>query len=305
MVKEYMIEFKNVEIADKEWAKPLLTAADYGGCHQNFTNIFAWADFYNYQIARVRDFLVVKGFYEGVDYYFYPAGRGDVRPVLEEMRHDARERGYRFVMLGLSSENYRELEQLYPGQFEFRKMHEGSFDYVYRIEKLVHLKGNKLHSKRNHINYFKKTFSNWRFELITEDNLEECWQMNLKWCEQHSSENAVIASECCAVKRCFENFEALGLEGALIRLDGQVIAYTMGEQLNSKTYVIHVEKAFSEIRGAYQMINREFAAYVHQKYPHLIYMNREEDMGFEGLRKAKMSYYPDAMEEKYSATYRE
>lgn len=296
-----MINFKNVELNDKQWMEPLIAKADMRACHQNFTNILAWSEIYNYRVAQVHDFLVVKGRLDEQHYYFYPAGQGDIKVVLEEMKQDALDCGHDLVLFGVSPENIEEMNRVFPEQFEFQEMRD-SFDYVYLLEKLVSLSGNKLHSKRNHINRFKQNNS-WSFELITPENIAECWEMNLAWCEQHEANKEEIAKESCAVRRCFENFGPLGLEGGLIRVDEKVIAYTMGERLNSDTYVIHIEKAFGEIQGAYQIINREFAEFVQMNYSQLLYMNREEDMGLEGLRKAKSSYYPFRMEEKFIARH--
>ncbi|EHQ89759.1 hypothetical protein DesyoDRAFT_2703 [Desulfosporosinus youngiae DSM 17734] len=297
-----MINFKKVELSDKTWMEPLLKAADLPGCHQNFTNIFAWAEIYNYRIAQVNNYLVVKGFINDLNYYFYPAGWGDIKTVIEAMKEDAAAGGYEFAIAGVSPENINTLKSLYPDNFEYQEMRYG-FDYVYLLDKLVTLAGNKLHSKRNHINRFKKDNS-WNFEPISSENLGECWEMNIEWCKAHGSDDKdQLAQENCAVRRCFKNFKELGLEGGLIRSNDRVIAYTMGEILNSDTYVIHIEKAFGEIQGAYQMINREFAAYIQQNHPQMIYVNREEDMGLEGLRKAKLSYHPVKMEEKFIANY--
>ncbi|MGI5902055.1 MAG: DUF2156 domain-containing protein [Desulfitobacteriia bacterium] len=298
-----MINFKKIRLEDKEWIRTLLKSADMGGCHQNFTNLFTWSGFFGYRVARINDFLVVKGELEDNEkYYLYPAGTGDIKPVLESMFEDAEKSGHDFKLLGLSEDNREELSGLYPGFFKYEYMRNSS-DYVYLLDKLINLKGNKLSSKRNHINFFKRhNKDNWSFELITADNLEECREMNKAWCLEHDCKDDIyLFSEYCAVRRCFDNFFELGLEGGLIRVGGKIVAFTMGEVLNSDTYVIHVEKAFDYVRGAYQMINREFAVYVREKYPHLTYMNREEDMGHEGLRKAKLSYRPDKMEDKYAA----
>ena len=294
-----MINYKKIELNDQKWIKPLLAAADLDGCHQNFTNLFAWSEIYNYRVAQVADYLVVKGGYTNkTPGYFYPAGRGDLKPVIEAMLQDAADCGHKFAFVGLAPENITVLDSLFPGKFNYTLMQD-SADYVYLLDKLVNLKGNKLHSKRNYINRFKK-YDNWSFELINPDNLGECWEMNEKWCKANGCyDNDQLEKELCAVRRCFEHYEGLGLEGGLLRLDGMVIAFTMADRLNSKTYDIHIEKAFGEIPGAYQMINREFAAYIQEKHPDIIYVNREEDMGLEGLRKAKLSYYPDKMEEKY------
>jgi len=291
-----MIKFQEIEIKDKEWMEPLIVASDMRACHQNFTNMFAWSKILEFRVAKVNNHLVVKGATEEDQHYLYPAGEG------ETMMQDSVDCGHSFKILGVLPENIEELNSLFPGEFKYEEMRDSS-DYVYYLDKLVKLSGNKLHSKRNHINYFKKNYT-WNFELISPENFEECWEMNKKWCiDNDCKEDEFLYREYCAVRRCFDNYWALGLGGGLIRKDGKVIAFTIGERLNSDSYVIHIEKAFSEIRGAYQMINREYAEYIKQTYPHLTYVNREEDMGYEGLRKAKLSYYPDKMEEKYSAKH--
>ena len=297
-----MINFRKIVLTDKEWMDPLIAVADMRACHQNFTNMFAWSELYHYKAALVEGHLVIKGKIESGEYYLYPVGKGDIKPIIEVMKQDAKENGHELRILGISPENREELHNLFPDDFKYEYMRDSS-DYVYYLDKLVSLKGNKLHSKRNHINYFKKN-NNWTFELITLENLGECRNMNDIWCEEHDCyDDIFLYSENCATRRCFDNYTDLGLEGSLLRVDGKVVAFTMGERLNSDTYVIHIEKAFGKIRGAYQMINREFAAYIRETYPQLVFVNREEDMGYDGLRKAKLSYHPDRMEDKYAATY--
>ncbi|WP_089611654.1 DUF2156 domain-containing protein [Dehalobacterium formicoaceticum] len=302
-----MINFKKVELQDKAWVDPLLRAADFGSCHQSFTNLFAWVNIYCYRIAQVENHLVVKGTItndsgEATPYYFFPAGGGDPQKVLEEMKKDADDAGHPFVLYGLSPENVTDMKRIFPEKFEFKETQE-SFDYVYLLEKLVTLSGKKLSAKRNHINRFKEN-NDWTFEPITMDNIEECWEMNVQWCRLNGClEDQHLSDEYCAVRRCYKYFQELSLEGGLIRSAGRVIAYTMGGQLNSNTFDINVEKAFGEIQGAYQMINREFAALIQEKHPQILYVNREEDMGYPGLRKAKLSYYPVKFEEKYLGRY--
>jgi len=298
-----LINFKQVEIADKKWIDPLLQIVDSRACHLNFTNIFTWSELYKYGVTKVNDFLLVKGRYGKTKYYFYPIGSGDVQQVLEMLRQDAAANDHPFLMLGISAEDMKTLNELYPDKFAFTEMRD-SYDYLYYIEKLVTLAGNKMHSKRNHVNRFLREYKDWKFEIITAANLAECREMNDQWCQENNcNDDELLRKEKCVVQRCFNNYDALGLEGGLLRVNGEVVAYTIGEKLNSDTYDIHIEKAFSRIHGAYQMINREFAAYIHEKYPEIVYINREEDMGYEGLRKAKLSYKPDMMVEKYRALY--
>lgn len=298
-----MIDFNKIQITDKTWMKPLIAAADMEGCHQNFTNLFVWAEINNYVAAHINNYLIIQA--DNVcnePYYLYPAGTGDIKQVIDLMIQDAADRGHQFKFAGLSKENISTLEILYPNNFTYEENRE-IFDYVYSLDKLVTLSGKKLHAKRNHINYFKDNF-NWKFELINLENLSECWDMNVQWCIKNGcDEDSHLSEEYCAVKRSFDNFSDLELEGGLLRVDGEIVAYTIGEKLNSTTYVIHIEKAFSDVRGAYQMINREFAEIIQKKYPDIIFVNREEDMGYEGLRKAKSSYYPIKMTEKYTGNY--
>jgi len=296
-----MINFNKVMIEDKEWVNRLLKESDFSGCHQNFGNLFAWSYIYNTYVAKVNDFLVVKETIEGDDIFFYPAGKGDIKLVVKELIQYSEDNGNKFIFSGLSSENMDELNELFPNRFIFEESR-NDFDYVYLLEKMVSLKGKKLHGKRNHINAFKKSNPDWSFEKVAVNNIEECLEMNRKWCiETGCKDDENLNNENCATKIFLRNFSELGLDGGLIRIDGEVAAYTLGEELNSDTYVIHIEKAFKNMQGAYPMINREFAEWVLNNYPHIVYINREEDMGLDGLRKAKHSYYPVKMEEKYSA----
>ncbi|MEG3071813.1 MAG: phosphatidylglycerol lysyltransferase domain-containing protein [Candidatus Syntrophopropionicum ammoniitolerans] len=294
-----MINFKEIEIADKKWIDPLLAAADMRGSQHNFTNLLAWANIFQYRVARLEEHLVVKAVsLDGAPCYLYPAGRGELKAVIEALAEDAAGRGEEFLLAGISKENMGVLDRLFPDQFVYTEDRDSS-DYIYLLEKLATLAGRKYSAKRNHINHFKRNNS-WSFEPVTLENLAECWAMSVEWCEINSCMfNVRLTDEYCAVRRCFENFVELGLEGGLLRVSGRVVAYTMGGKLNSDTYDIHIEKAFDDIQVTYQMINREFAALIREKHPELIYVNREEDMGQEGLRKAKRSYHPVKMEEKY------
>ena len=139
---------------------------------------------------------------------------------------------------------------------------------------------------------------------MTRENLRELVAMTKAWLEQNYREkHREYIGERMALARTFGNFDALGLEGGLIRSGGRVIAYTLGEMLTEDTYVLHFEKAFPDIQGAYAMINRENAKRILENHPEIVYINREEDMGLEGLRKAKESYFPEFLEEKYSARW--
>jgi hypothetical protein len=299
-----MINFKALELEDQAWMVPLLMAAGLQNSQYSFANLFAWSVIYPYYVARVDDCLLIKGInLDGTPSYFFPAGPGDLKSLLLAMRQDAAAAGFAFKLIGLSPDNLSVINRLFPGQFKFIEIC-GLFDYVYLLDHLARLPGRKLSAKRNHINYFLRN-NQWSFEPLTLNNLAECWEMNQAWYKTRDLESDQhLAQECLVVRRFFEFFTELGLEGGLLRSAGKIVAYTMGSRLNAYTFDIHVEKAFSEIRGAYQMINREFARLIQKEHPEIIYVNREDDQGHLGIRQAKLSYAPIRIERKYLGKYK-
>lgn len=293
-----MIDFRNIELDDKEWIDKCMSASDFQGCEYVFSSAFIWRKIYHTQVANVEGMCCIKsGTGENVRYN-YPAGTGDTKKVIELLMEDAKECGHRFVLRGITEDKISELEEWFPELLDFELVRDES-DYVYTVEKLTHLAGKKLHGKRNHIHRFQDS-GNWEYKNVTSENIDECRQMNQQWLEQYVTEEDVsLLEEADAVKEAMDHFEELGLTGGILRRDGKVVAYTLAEPLNSNTYVIHIEKAFYEIQGAYPMINQQFVTNNCQDYE---YVNREEDTGDEGLRKAKLSYYPDILLDKYNAT---
>lgn len=296
-----MLEFHRPIIEDRDWSLPLLRASGYMGCEYTFGNLFMWGGVFGTKITRFGDYLLAISNEERRATYCIPAGSGDRRAAIEAIRADARQRGIPFIMHGVTPEGIAYLDETFPGQFTYRASR-NDFDYIYSSESLIGLGGKKYHGKRNHISYFKKNFD-WQYERITPDNLDECRQMNEKW-EALNSERKPeeIATEQRAVNHAFNHFEELGLTGGLLRTQDGVVAYTIGEPINDTCFCTHIEKAFASVRGAYPMINNEFARNELSAYR---YINREEDTGDEGLRKAKLSYYPEILLEKNLACYKD
>ena len=297
-----MLNFKPITLEDRPWIEERLKAFQSRGCEYSFGNIFIWQKPNDIVFADVLGFYCLKSGTEDQVIYTYPAGSGDVKPVIEALIKDAEERGIPFRLRAVTEEKKEELERLFPQKFEFIDQR-GESDYIYTTEKLSTLSGKKLHGKRNHIARFKDN-PNWQYEDITRENLEECRQMSIAWCEVNDCfhGDTELKHEICAVKEAFQYYFELGLVGGALRLDGKIIAFTMGEPLNDDTFVVHIEKAFADIQGAYPMINQQFVLRNCQNFQ---YVNREEDMGDEGLRKAKMSYRPDILLTKYHAVLKE
>ena len=290
-----MLEFRPIEISDKEWVDQLLIHSDYRGSEYCFTNLFIWEAVYKSLIARFKDFILIRSGAPGSYRYLYPAGRGDKTEVMETIIADAHKEGSQLSIMGLSPEAKAELEALMPDRFNYTPMRD-SFDYIYESKKLISLSGKKLQSKRNHINFFKNTYD-WSYEELTEELIPEIIEFSAKWCkEADCSKHKTLEMEICAVKRCLGNYSKLNISGGVLRVAGEIAAYTIGERVNSDTAIIHIEKALTEFRGAYPMINREYAERI---AANLQYINREDDIGDPGLRTAKESYHPLFMLEKY------
>lgn len=296
-----MLKFKIPEISDKPAADAILFRPGIRSCDYCFGNLFIWRKYYGTQIAFDGGFLFVRAKMNGRVTYLFPAGDGDFKAAAESVFEDARNYGVEPGFSGLTPPMKEQLETLFPGMFEFRPVR-ANFDYIYRADDLIRLSGKKYHSKRNHVARFKNSGA-WDYEDITAENIGVCRTMNDEWCRRNGcGQDAEKKAEYCAVSQAFDNFAALGFKGGLLRLEGSAVAFTMGEKIGPDTFAVHIEKAFSDAEGAYQAVNQEFAA---RRAADCAYINREDDVGMEGLRKAKLSYYPALLLEKYDALYRQ
>jgi len=290
-----VVDFKKIELSDKDWIDGLLRLSGYRGAEYCFTNLFVWSGVYKTRVGRLGDWLLVRTGSAEHPIDIFPAGRGDVKSLIDMLLENAKKERRDFKMVGVGVEQAALLQQRYPGLFEVTPIR-SSWDYIYKVGDLSTLQGKRYQPKRNHIARFTE-LPDWRYEQIDGHNIGECIEMNKIWCQQVGcDENKSLYMETCAAGITLDHFDALKLEGALLRVADRVVAYTVGEPLNSDTYIVHIEKAFSEVRGAYPMINREF---VRDKAASFLYVNREDDAGDEGLRTAKSSYHPFLMEEKY------
>ncbi len=290
------IEFKRPELEDKEIISSYFRKYPSRSCERTFVNVYLWSRHYKVKYAIIENALVFRSEDEGEFSFAYPAGAADdVKRAIEFLMEYCEEKGQKFSMYNVTPEFFAQFDAWYPGQYEIAYSRDDA-DYIYESEKLATLSGKKLHAKRNHINKFKAEHDNWTYEPITDENLEECFQMALKWrnengCEDNPEKNA----EMCVTLNSLRLYKELELTGGLLRLDGEVVAFTIGEAICEDTFVVHIEKAYAEVQGAYPMINQQFVEHTCMNYK---YVNREEDTGAEGLRKAKLSYRPAFLEEK-------
>lgn len=297
-----MIPFHPPAISDKPWVDRYLAQGSCRGCEYNFTTLFTWAGAYRQEIADFGSALCIRATGPMGSGYLWPVGTGDPAAVLAALEADAGARGEPFRLFCLAPEQARALEELRPGQFALTPDRDG-WDYLYEIDKLSDLGGRKLHGKRNHCKRFEENNPTWTYEEMTPAALAECIEMDAEWDRRSREREGLeeardMAAEKQALLLAAQHFQALGLEGGVLRVYGEVVAFTMGDKLGADAFDVHFEKAYGELQGAFAMINREFARQVRARHPGVRWLNREDDMGIEGLRRAKESYYPDQMVEK-------
>lgn len=294
-----MIEFQRLHLSQKEAYEDILFSCPGRSCEYSFANMYLWGR------QETVFFPGCVGFFShfnGKSVYPYPIGTGDCRGVLEAVIRDSRERGIPCRIVSMTKAEAEQLQQWFPGKFLIRTDRDG-FDYVYAIDDLADLKGRKFQKKRNHFHRFQAEHPDYTCIALTPDNLERAQEMVEAWYQHRIAEDphGEYLLEQVAMKRAFRHYAALGMEGLTLEDGGEILAVTMGSRLSQETVDVHFEKAREDVDGAYAAINCEFARYLRQRHPELRYLNREDDMGLEGLRKAKLSYQPDHFEEKYSA----
>lgn len=172
-------------------------------------------------------------------------------------------------------------------------------DYIYLVSDLIQLQGRKYHRKRNHIKKFKENFD-YQYVPLSPDRISECLELQTAWCDlRHCEADPGLTNEFKAIKEAFTHFGALGVVGGAVLIHGKVEAFTLGEPLNQETVVVHIEKANPDFDGLYPTLNQ---AFLQHRWSEYTYVNREQDLGEEGLRKAKESYFPHHMVNKYQMT---
>lgn len=274
------VQLKHKELTNRFRDSECLFNGDY--C---FGNLFAWGGVFNTHICLEGNMYTAVAEIENNRLLIgYPIGEGDKKTLVRSLARYATDHG-RTPVVGLVpgcliEKASSELE----GVVTFRRKPD-SDDYVYLTKKLIDLSGDELHSKKNMLNSFLK--NEFVYEEIHRGNISEAKEFSLEKC--YTPDERVVT------ERFFDNFTALELKGAVLKIEGKIVAATIGECRGS-TVIIHTEKAEKDVRGAYAAINNLF---LKNSMSHTVYVNREDDMGLENLRKAKLSYKPEFMIEKY------
>lgn len=296
-----MLPFRDLLLTDQEAVDWAFQVQNCRLCDYAFAELYIWRHHYHPQICFFDGFLLIwmQTFPGGKQFCYPPVGEGDFNAAVEALLTDASDRNLPFHMSIIPEEMLTRLQSAFPGRFQYSDNPDW-YDYLYLSEKLASLSGSALQPKRNQINRFLRTFEGrWVYEPIAPANFQEVVACNQLW-KRVNGENAnqAIVDETHALLTALDHFERLRMVGGILRLDGSVIAFTFGFRIAGDTMVVPVEKADHRVPGAFQMINKLFVEHACRD---VIYVNREDDLGLEGLRKDKHSYHPEMLCKKFQA----
>jgi len=285
------MEFRSIKLEDRTLIEDYCRKANRRQLNYCFEVLFLWRDVCDFEIAEEHGFLFIKTFHRSQHNFLFPLGEGYLKDALLKMETYARDKGCEFRLYQVNNDQKAEIEALMPGRYIFT-CYRDEYEYLYEASRLSSLQGKVLQPKRNHINYFEKHYQ-WETGVIDADNMLEIMTFAHRWdMGMDIPPGSALNMENAALINAFESFFCLNLDGLLLRVDGKVAAFAMGCPINDDTYLILFEKADPTIRGAYPKINRDFVSRYCSAYK---YVNRAEDNGDEGLRKAKLSYHPDIL----------
>ena len=290
------MDFKNIEISDRPRLLKYITSKNEQSCGHTFVNLLVWQKLYGAGYAEEDGVLYIRYLLPETEMYTLPLG-----DTVKGVKRLIAENGKMPFLYAADGEAFRAFLAEYGDRYEINESR-NEFDYIYLRENLEFLRGKKFHSKRNHIAAFSTQYD-WSYKPVTNETIPQVRKCAEEWYAAHSAVlDAEMATEREGLRTMLSNFDALGLSGGMINVGEKAVAFTLASAVNEDTYDIHIEKALPEYDTAYTVINREFVSTLPENVK---YVNREDDLGLEGLRRAKLSYHPDIMLKKYLCIPRE
>ncbi|MDU2418117.1 phosphatidylglycerol lysyltransferase domain-containing protein [Negativicoccus succinicivorans] len=261
-----------------------------------FGTLFIWQDAFRLAWAVEDDVLFIRAGRYGHE-FLLPPFAGENNSFVAGLRKAEdwfAEQHLPFLLKGVSPWVVERMRELCPNCYRYERDRD-NFEYIYKTSDLINLPGKSLRQKKNHVNAFRRDYVGYEYVNLGPEHKEECLAVADEWLDEHQTTED-MAAERVGIERVFDNWEALGVKGGAIRIYGKIIAFSIGEYIHPKLAVIHFEKANPNVRGSFQIINQEFVSHA---WADTEFINREEDMGIDGLRQAKESYHPDHFAEKY------
>lgn len=297
------MDFKRIDLSHKELFKQRLSGREHEIINFNFTSLFMFQDWTPYLWAEVEDTIVIKGERPGF-VAFTPPISPDDRQVVKATHAIIQwfqESGLPFLMTEVTDSYLKLLTQEFPGKFKVEEFRKGA-NYIYKTTDLACLKGRKYSSKRNHIHHFFRDYPDSRLVPLTKELIPECLDVMETWYNTKDTRNEDMKQERISINSALAHFGELDYTGACLMAGNKIAAFTLGEPVNSSTVGILVEKADYSYHGSFAVINNLFINEYWLDYP---YINRDEDMGDEGMRTAKNSYHPCRLNMKYNLRLKE
>jgi hypothetical protein len=290
-----MLDFREPVLGDRERIEAFVRESGQIGCDITFTNTYLWRNHYDIRVAFDGESYYKSYFTAGQPMgYAFPMTRGDIRTAIGNILDDARARGAAPLIGLLNDANAAVIEELYGDRVTIRHDRD-AYDYLYERQNLARLSGKKYHSKRNHISRYWREHEDSSVEEICERNFDDVLSVTERWIARQDEDTGELA----VIRDALEHFDELGLFGLLLYAGGRAVAMTFGSRISDEVCDVNFEKAV-EIDSAYAVINNAFA----KRYDTFTYLNREEDLGLDGLRKSKLSYHPDILLRKSSAFFK-
>jgi len=291
-----MLEFKRMQLSDINHIRPYFNYSVNRTCDNSAGGAFMWRNYFSVEYAEYNETIVFKTrvvYSDNLSAFTIPLGK-DILGCISKIVEYCNANNLRISFCTVTKDEVDMLETIF-NDFQLFKETNWS-DYVYLAESLRTLSGRKYNGQRNHMNYFKRTFPNHSFEVITNENLAQVRDFYVALSKKVHFDTDIAEHEHDCVLEVLDNYDLYGQFGGLLKVDGHVVAFSVAENINDVMFV-HIEKADIAYRGAYQVINNELVK--HFASDEIKYVNREEDVGDEGLRYSKRSYHPHEIIDKF------
>jgi len=291
-----MLEFKKLMLSDIDKIRPYFVYSVNKICDNSVGGAFMWKDYFSVEYAEYNETVVFRTkvvYSDNLTAFTVPLGK-DVSGCIEKVVEYCLREGLRISFCTVTSGEIDLLETTFNDFQVFKEVNWS--DYVYRAEDLKTLSGRRYNGQRNHMNFFKRTFENHIFEEITAENLAQVRDFYIRLSSGIEFKSDISIEDHNKTLEVLDNFKAYGMFGGLLKVDGSVVAFSAGENINNVMFV-HIEKADIAYRGAYQVINNELVKRFATS--EIEFINREEDVGDEGLRYSKKSYHPFEIIDKF------
>ncbi len=282
------LSFHTLTISDREAVQAVSLHAGRRNCNYNFANLLGWQFWFQTEVCVLEDTVVLRYTFDGTQAYMVCTARDLSVELIEALLADSQGK---LTLIGLEDSQVQALEKLQSRFGIASEQLRDRYDYIYHRATLATLRGHGLNAKRNHINRFRAEHPDFEYRPLTPALFDECRRLREIW-EEERDANATLIAEHRVMETVFSHWEALGMLGGSIFVDGSMVAFTYGSAVTTDTFDVCAEKADRHVEGAFAIINQQFAQHLPEQY---IYLNREEDMGLPGLRKAKLSYHPELL----------